>query len=101
MIGGKMDLILTRNQFRKDGIFGHISDESGDILWATLEHAYPIDGREISFSPKLIAGDYLCVRGNHRLENGGPFETFEIIAINDGTLTLLLTRQLRQIRHDL
>jgi hypothetical protein len=46
---------LIRYDFTPDGIFGQLSDESGTVLAATLEHSY-------NCLPKLAAGTYKCVR---------------------------------------
>lgn len=41
----------------------------------TLEHAYLFDHQ---YDPKVHAGVYLCIRGDHRLSEGSLFETFEL-----------------------
>ena len=54
-----MNLTLTRTQTRSDGIFGTLTDEQGQEIAVTLEHAYPqSDG---SYLPKVVAGIYTCV----------------------------------------
>lgn len=74
-----MNLILTRKEFREDGIFSELMDESGNLVAVTLDHAYPMDG---SFQPKIHLGKFICRRGLHRLENmTQDFETFEITGI--------------------
>lgn len=74
-----MDLLLCRKDFREDGIFGELSDEDGNRIAVTLEHAYPVDK---SYEPKLPAGEYACVRGLHRLEGmTRDFPTFEITGV--------------------
>ena len=65
---------LTRSEFNADGIIGTLTNEQGDQLAVTLEHAF--DGR-----PKLPAGHYHCQRGMHRLEHGEKFETFEVMGV--------------------
>jgi hypothetical protein len=74
-----MNLKLIRNEFRQDGIFGTLETELGKQLAITLEHAYAdLQG----WSPKLPDGDFVCVRGTHRLDHSsGPFETFQIIGV--------------------
>lgn len=75
-----MNLILTRNKYVLYGIFGILTDLSGNQISVTLEHAYAAgDG---TFIPKLPPGEYTCVRGQHRLEGmNNPFETFEITEV--------------------
>lgn len=72
-----MKLILIRNLFREDGIFGELQDQAGNPIAVTLEHAYPDD--VFGFSPKLPQGEYICEKGPHRLAGmDQPFETYEI-----------------------
>lgn len=74
-----MDLILTRHDFRMEGIFGTLSRK--DILETiavTGEHAYPSFNR---FLPKVPSGTYTCQRGIHQLEHGDSFETFEVLNV--------------------
>lgn len=74
-----MSLTLTRKEYREDGIFSELTDESGALVACTLEHAYPMDG---SFQPKIPMGKFTCKRGLHRLENmTQDFETFEITGV--------------------
>lgn len=82
-----MDLILKRIAFRKDGIFSNLLDDQGNVVFATLEHAYR--NKDGTYSPKIPDGTYQCIRGMHRLE-GMPddFETFEITGI-DGHSNIL------------
>lgn len=68
-----MELTLKRTEFRPDGIFSELSDESGKVIAHTLEHSY-------SNKPKVQDGEYYCVRGLHNLHSG-PIETFEIIGV--------------------
>jgi hypothetical protein len=75
-----MTLILQRTECKLDGIFSELRDVSGDALFLTLEHAYqdPLGG----FQPKLPDGEYLCVRGMHKLKAmHDPFETFEVTKV--------------------
>lgn len=75
-----MDLILKRNRFCVDGIFGVLMDEIEDIHAVTLEHAYHI-GQGV-FAPKLPEGEYVCKRGPHRLASMTEnFETFEVMGV--------------------
>lgn len=70
---------LKTTDYRIDGIFSELLSEDGTRVGATLEHAYPSgDG----FLPKLPRGaTYTCVRGQHQLEHGAPFITFEITGV--------------------
>lgn len=72
--------ILNRESFTAFGIFGTLSDSEGKILLRTLEHAFP-DANSSNFFPKTALGNYICKRGTHQLEHGGPFETFEILGV--------------------
>jgi len=63
---------LKRNEYRDDGIFGVLSDETGKVLFHTLEHSY-------SDAPKIPAGVYICLRGQHLLAGAfAPIDTFEV-----------------------
>lgn len=73
-----MNLTLTRKEYRPDGIFSVLTDEAGNVLAHTLEHAYPKQGGE-GYVPKVDLGTYHCVRGQHQLAGAAsPFSTFEI-----------------------
>lgn len=63
-----MNITLTRNPFRADGITGTLYDEKAHRITDTLEHAF--DGK-----PKLPAGVYTCRR---RLSPHFGFELFVI-----------------------
>jgi len=77
-------LFLHHRQFRPDGIFGELVDSDGNIIAQTLEHAYGNDAD--GWIPKIIDGEYLCVRGMHRLHNKTEdFETFEITGVEGHT----------------
>lgn len=66
---------LRRPAFRDDGIFGELWFDGDTYPFSvTLEHSY-------NGQPKLPAGIYRCVRGQHALHNGVPFETFEITGV--------------------
>lgn len=76
-----MNLRLTRHDFRRDGIFGELVTEEGELVASTLEHAYPGYGPASEWVPKVAVGTYRCVRGIHntrgRVAKGlPPFETF-------------------------
>jgi hypothetical protein len=76
-----MSWLLSRTDYRADGIFGELYDDSEEFC-VTLEHAYvQPDG---SYEPKLPNGTYTCVRGTHTLEHwnkGQPFEAFEVTGV--------------------
>ena len=80
-----MDLLLIRNNYTKDGVYGVLyQDPSRKILAHTLEHAYLDDNGNV-FS-KIPDGAYSCVRGKHRLSSSPVvFETFEITGIPNHT----------------
>lgn len=78
-----MDLTLTRTAFRPDGIFGVLTDEVGQIIAHTLEHAYD-DAGDGTWLPKIPGGEFTCVRGEHQLASG-PIETFEITDVPSHT----------------
>lgn len=71
---------LVRDQFRFDGVFGQLLDDKGNLLAHTLEHSY--HQPDETWMPKIPAGQYICMRGPHRL-NGmtADFETFEITGV--------------------
>lgn len=74
-----MNLSLKNKEFSKDGVFGELSDEAGNFVAYTLQHAYP-DGT--GWTPKLPNGTYTCVRGQHRLDHmTSDFTTFEITGV--------------------
>jgi hypothetical protein len=69
-----MKYILTRVDFRNDGIFSELRDEFKEHLFICLEHSY-------SGIPKLPPGEYICKRGMHKLADLVPFETFEVMEV--------------------
>lgn len=74
--------ILSRHDFRADGIFGYLEDENGNFLFFTLEHAYPDTNQ--AFLPKIAEGIYQCAKGKHTLEHHPePFDAFEIQGVPD------------------
>lgn len=81
-----MNLVLVRNKWSFDGVFGEINDQKGNFLFVTLEHAYPL---EDGFTPKIPAGKYTCLRGMHRLAHmEHEFETFQILNVPGHTNVL-------------
>lgn len=79
-----MDMVLTRKQFRSDGIFSQLTDQLGAYICETLEHAYPDkDGKLL---PKIPTGYFQCIRGTHQLAGASAsFETFEITGVPNHT----------------
>lgn len=98
-----MNLYLSRQFKRADGIFSALNSDERMIAWC-LDHAYPV-GIGNDPEPKLYDGVFTCVRGMHRLPwhstsddpflikvngkvvqiNGADyieFETFEITGID-------------------
>ena len=67
-----MNLSLTRTQFREDGIFGIIKDETGKQIAVTLERNF--DGK-----PKIPAGTYLCTR---RMSPRFNCELFQVMNVS-------------------
>lgn len=85
-----MNLKLIRKNFRQDGIFGELHDETGNLFCVTLEHSY-IDVQN-KFVPKVPVGLYECVRGPHRLDGmAKDFETFEVTNVQGHTNILIHT----------
>jgi Family of unknown function (DUF5675) len=75
-----MNLTLTRQEYREDGIFSILTDENGNVIAHTLEHAY--DDGNGGFAPKIPDGTFSCVRGPHRLDGmTADFTTFEITGV--------------------
>lgn len=80
-----MNLTLTRNRFKYQGIFGDLKSDDGKLSLFTLEHAYAVPSGT-DWVPKLPEGLYTCRRGQHnlkgRVERGlPPFDTFEITGV--------------------
>lgn len=83
-----MDLLLIRDLYRNDGIFGEIFGDKGLRVAVTLEHSFPEWSRwaDRSFKAVIPSGIYQCVRGKHRLEHmTEDFETFEITGVTGHT----------------
>lgn len=77
-----MDLVLIRTQKRDDGVFGELYDAQMNQIAVTLEHAYDSGHGDGSYASKLPAGQYQCIRGEHRLHSSPiPFATFEITGV--------------------
>lgn len=77
-----MDLTLTRSAIAKDGVLGTLKSNDLSFSCVTLEHAYEDITSANRFNPKLPAGTYKCVRGQHRLHNmTSDFTTFEITGV--------------------
>ncbi len=78
-------MILVRQQYRDDGIFGFLTDVYGEEVAMTLEHAYP-GANDDQYRSKIPLGNYTCIRGLHRLHNmDKPFTTFEITDVKGHT----------------
>lgn len=82
-----MDLILTRKQYRSDGIFSELKDENNQLVAVTLEHAFRSSTG--GWIAKIPEGVFTCVRGEHYLHGmTEPFTTFEVTGV-DGHVGLL------------
>ena len=67
---------LRYNEYKKFGIIGDFTfDGDAEPFMVTLSHAYQVNG---TFQPIVLPGMHHCKRGIHALEDGIPFETFEI-----------------------
>lgn len=76
-----IELILENLDFNEDGIWGTML--LNGTVFHTLQHAYA-NGSD--FAPKVPDGEYVCVRGLHRLEHmDHDFETFEITGVSGHT----------------
>lgn len=67
-----MTLTLKRNRFCEQGIFGELLLNDNHFLFSG-EHSY--DNK-----PKLPAGTYRCVLGEHQLKSG-PILTYEVTSV--------------------
>ena len=77
-----MNLTLTRNQYRSDGVFSTLTDENGNVVARTLDHAY--DDGNGGWTAKIQPGTYTCQLGPHELEGmTAPFQTFEVLNVPD------------------
>ncbi len=61
-------------------MYGILSSNDG-FSCVTLEHSFISESGNNVYGPKIPPGQYLCVRGTHQLEHGGPFSTFEITGV--------------------
>lgn len=85
-------MILRRNSYVENGIYGTLTDESNSFHYVTLEHAYATLDVPVKYVPKIPCGVYKCVRGIHQLENmDHRFETFEITDVPGHTGCLFHT----------
>jgi hypothetical protein len=76
-----MILRLERSYFGHDGIVGFLVNNELDDFCVTLEHAYDSGHGDGSYCPKLPEGTYECQLGTHRLHDGIPFQTYEILGV--------------------
>lgn len=72
-------MILRRDEFREDGIFGSLRVDHDTEIAKTLEHSYRAENG--LFLPKIPNGNFLCAKGKHVLGHGKPFETFEVTGV--------------------
>lgn len=73
-------MILLRDTFVKEGIFGSIRSANDEEICKTLEHSFLRFGGV--YRPAFPPGNYLCVKGTHQLTGGQPFQSFEITGID-------------------
>lgn len=74
-----MGWVLHTDDIRPDGVFSTLY-QNDEKFCVTLEHAF--EDADGNFAPKLPRGaTYKCVRGQHQLEHGPRFETFEITGV--------------------
>jgi hypothetical protein len=90
-----MDLVLHRTAFKATGIYGEIeAKDTQKKLFFTLEHSYPVatvtdvninektvTAETTGWEAKIPKGTYTCVRGQHQLHHGLPFETFMVTGV--------------------
>lgn len=80
-----IELRLENLEFNEDGIWGTMPING--TIFHTLQHAY---ANGSGFAPKIPDGEYLCIRGLHRLEHMDyDFETFEITNVPGHTSILV------------
>lgn len=76
-------MTLTRTEYRDDGIFGELRDDTGTVIAVTLEHSY-------DKVPKIPAGTYTCVKGQHQLHSmTHPFTAFMLENVPNHTNCLI------------
>ncbi len=76
-----MNMLLQRLRYENDGIFSLLMQDNKTVEkpFSICEHAYPSGVAEYTWLPKVLPGEYCCVRGKHRLHGmTEDFETFEI-----------------------
>lgn len=76
-----MNLTLKRTDYRDDGIYGFLLDESQNQVSVTLEHAFDSGLGNGSYVPKIAAGTYTCVR--HPATPHLPYEKFQLLNVPD------------------
>lgn len=74
-------LVLSRDLYREDGVFGDLISGDGNLSLLTLEHSYGL-------LPKIPKGNYICKRTIWH-KKGIP--TFEIIGVPNVTRALFHT----------
>ena len=58
-----MNVILSRKEWRQDGIFGELADEKGNVFAVTLEHSFQNPNTQVGgFHTAIAQGTYECVR---------------------------------------
>ena len=72
-------MILRRDFYQWNGIFGALLTDDKEHIAFTLEHAFPSENG--GFAPAVPPGRYLCMRGVHQLVDAPPFETFEVMGV--------------------
>lgn len=81
-----MKLILTRDLYRDDGVFGDLVSEKGGLSLLTLEHSYGL-------LTKVPKGDYVCKR---TIWYKYGVETFEVTGVPNATRILFHTGNTEQ-----
>lgn len=72
----RMDVILRRDRYTIDGVFGTLTDRDDNVIAITLEHSYPtVVGK---FQAKVPSGDYVCRR---RYSPRFRYDVFEILDV--------------------
>ena len=66
-----MNLTLVRKECGPKGIFSELQDETGSVVFQTLEHSYDC-------KPKIYNGTFTCKRRVAQITHG---ETFEITGV--------------------
>ena len=71
-----MNLVLVRKECSPEGIFSELQDESGKVLFQTLERSY--DNK-----PKIPDGTFTCKRRQARVTHGDAFEVMGVEGHSD------------------